>query len=222
MSEDATIATRSAPIQPGDLAPEFTLPAVERDGTVSLADYRGRSPLFLALFIGLWCPFCRRQIAQMGATEAKLKAVGVEALGIVATPPANARLYFKYRPTRLRLGADPALSTHRAYGVPKPAPTPEMMQAMASLRINPTGELPEALPIPEAAAAVGRFDNYTNTETDQADIDRQWPQLKAQFLIDRDGVVRWTNVECAREGLAGLGKFPTDTEIVTAALALSA
>ena len=26
----------------------------------SLADYRGRSPLFLALFIGLWCPFCRR------------------------------------------------------------------------------------------------------------------------------------------------------------------
>ena len=54
MSEDATIATRPAPIQPGDLAPEFTLPALERDGSVSLADYRGRSPLFLALFIGLW------------------------------------------------------------------------------------------------------------------------------------------------------------------------
>src|SRR5260370_22975469 len=56
MSEDATIAARPAPTQPGDLAPEFTLPALERDGSVSLADYRGRSPLFLALFIGLWCP----------------------------------------------------------------------------------------------------------------------------------------------------------------------
>src|SRR5258708_20566664 len=108
MSADSTIETRPSPIQPGDLAPEFTLPAVEREGTVSLADYRGRTPLF----IGLWCPFCRRQIAQMGATEGKLKAVGVEALGIVATPSANARLYFKYPPTRLRLGAHPELSTH--------------------------------------------------------------------------------------------------------------
>src|ERR1700737_5471650 len=33
MSADSTIETRPAPIQPGELAPEFTLPAVERDGT---------------------------------------------------------------------------------------------------------------------------------------------------------------------------------------------
>ncbi len=216
MSEDSTIATRPAPIQPGELAPEFTLPAVERDGTVSLADYRGRSPLFLALFIGLWCPFCRRAIAQMGATEGKLKAVGVEALSIVASRPENARLYFKYRPTRLRLAADPALSTHRAYGVPKPAATPELMEAMGSTRINPTGELPEPLPIPQAAVAIGQFDSYTNTPTDQAEMQRQWPQLKGQFLIDRDGIVRWANIECAVEGLAGVGKFPTDGEILAA------
>src|SRR4030081_1909048 len=111
MGEDATIATRQAPVQPGDLAPEFTVPAVDRDGGVSLADYRGRSPLSLALFIGPWCPFCRRAIAQMGTTEGKLKAVGVETLGIVASRPENARLYFKYRPTRLRLAAAPMLST---------------------------------------------------------------------------------------------------------------
>ena len=35
------------------------------------------------------------------------------------------------------------------------------------------------------------------TETDQADMERQWPQLKGQFLIDRDGIVRWANIECA-------------------------
>jgi len=208
------------PVAPGESAPDFTLPAADRPGTVSLADYRGRSPVFLALFIGLWCPFCRRSIAQMGKVESKLKVLGVEALGIVATAPENARLYFKFRPTRLRLASDPGLSTHRAYGLPKPASTPEFMKEMATVQINPNGEFPEPLPIMEAAMATGEKDGYTQTDTDRAELERQWPQLKGQFLIDRDGIVRWANVECATEGLAGVGKFPSDEEILTAARAL--
>jgi peroxiredoxin len=42
------------PVQPGEAAPDFEVPAVHREGTVSLADYRGRTPLFLALFRGLY------------------------------------------------------------------------------------------------------------------------------------------------------------------------
>ena len=105
---------------------------------------------------------------------------------------------------------------HRTYGVPKPTATPELMEQFASIRINPTGEFPEPLPIPQAAVAIGQFDRYTNTSADQADMERQWPQLKAQFLIDREGIVRWVNIECAVEGFAGVGKFPTDAEILTA------
>jgi peroxiredoxin len=208
------------PASPGEPAPDFTLPAVDRTETVSLGDYRGQSAVFLALFIGLWCPFCRRAIAQMGATEGKLKALGVETLGVVATPPENARLYFKFRPTRFRLAADPELSTHRAYGLPKPAATPELMEAIAATRINPYGEFPEPLPIMEAAVAIARQDGYTESETDKADMERQWPQLKGQFLIDRDGIIRWTRIECATEGLPGLGKFPSEQEILSAARAL--
>jgi peroxiredoxin len=208
------------PVAPGEAAPDFTLPAADRPETVSLADYRGRSPVFLALFIGLWCPFCRRSIAQMGKVESKLKALGVETLGVVATAPENARLYFKFRPTRLRLASDPELTTHRAYGLPKPASTPEFMQMLEKIRINPNGEFPEPLPIMEAAVATGTQDGYTGNDTDKAEMERQWPQLKGQFLIDRDGIVRWTNVECATEGLAGVGKFPSDEEILTAARAL--
>jgi peroxiredoxin len=206
-------------VAPGEPAPDFTLAAVDRQETVSLVDYRGKSPVFLGIFIGLWCPFCRRSIAQMGKTESKLKALGVETLGIVATAPENARLYFKFRPTRLRLAADPEMTTHRAYGLPKPASTPEFMKTLESTRINPTGELPEPLPIPEAAMAIAKLDGYTENQTDQTDMERQWPQLKGQFLIDRDGIVRWANIECA-EGFAGVGKFPSEEEILTAARAL--
>ncbi len=142
-------ATREmpSPVSPGALAPDFALAAVDGSGTISLQDYRGKNPLFLALFVGLWCPFCRRSIAEMAATEPTLKKQGVETLCIVATPPENARLYFKYRPTRLRLAADPELTTHRAYGVPKPVPTPELMTAIETVRINPDGVLPEPLPM---------------------------------------------------------------------------
>jgi peroxiredoxin len=208
------------PVAPGELAPDFTLPGVDRDEPVSLADYRGRSPVFLALLIGLWCPFCRRQIAQLGEMEGKLKAVGVESLGIVATAPENARLYFRFRPARLRLAADPELTTHRAFGVPKPEPTPEFMQAMETTRVNPFGNLPEPLPVVQAAAAIAKLDGYVENETDRADTQRQWPQLKAQYLIDRDGIVRWANIECATEGIAGIGKMPSVDDILTAARAL--
>jgi peroxiredoxin len=215
-----TISDLRAPVAPGEPAPDFILPAVDGSGTVSLADYRGKTPLFLALFVGLWCPFCRRAIAQVGTTEPALKALGVETLGIVATSSENARLYFRFRPTRFRLAADPALTTHRAFGVPKPSPTPELMTALGTTRINPDGILPEPLPITEAAAAVAKLDGYTESETDRTDMERQWPQLKGQFLIDRDGIVRWANIECATEGLAGIGKFPSTDELVTVARTL--
>ena len=208
------------PVAPGERAPDFSLPAVDRPEMISLADYRGRSPLFLALFIGLWCPFCRRSIAQMGATEPRLKAAGVETLGVVATTPDNARLYFKFRPTKLRLAADPELTIHRAYGLPKPTSTPEFMKALETTRINPTGEFAEPRPVMEIAAAISQADGYVENQVDKAEMDRQWPQLKGQFLIDRDGIVRWANVECATEGLPGIGKFPSPDEILAAARAL--
>jgi peroxiredoxin len=207
-------------VSPGEPAPNFALPAVDGTGTVSLEDYRGKSPLFLSLFVGLWCPFCRRAIAHLATTEPVLKASGVETLGIVATPPENACLYFKFRPTRLRLASDPELTTHRAYGVPKPVSTPEFMKALEIIRINPDGMFPEPLPITQAAAAIAKLDGYLENETDRGEMERQWPQLKGQFLIDRDGIVHWANIECATEGLAGVGKFPSVDEILTAARTL--
>jgi len=46
-------------------------------------------------------------MAQMAATSDQLRSLGVDSLAIVGTELDNARLYFKFRPSRLALGADP-------------------------------------------------------------------------------------------------------------------
>lgn len=212
---------RNTPVQAGEKAPDFSLPAVHQAGDVSLSDYRGKSPVLVAIFRGLFCPFCRRAIAQMSATSEKLRQAGVEPLAVVATDLDNARLYFKLRPSKMAIVSDPDCATHRAFGVPEPVLDAEQLQAVMSTPINPTGELPQALPIPEAGAALTRMDGYQDTPTDQRDRERHGMQLKGQFLIDRDGIVRWANIETAREGPAGLGKFPTEAELLDAVKALA-
>ena len=52
-------------------------------------------------------------------------------------------------------------------------------------------------------------------------MERQWPQLKGQFLIDRDGIVRWANIECAKEGFAGVGKPIPEEALLSAARTLT-
>ncbi len=40
--------------KPGEVAPDFSLPFASEDGQVSLAEYRGRSPLLLVLLRSIW------------------------------------------------------------------------------------------------------------------------------------------------------------------------
>ena len=151
----------------------------------------------------------------------KLKALGVETLGIVATTPGE-------RPALLQVPPDPPASGCRSRAhdasrvwLAEAGPDPGVHEdAGVCARINPTGEFPEPLPIPEAAAAISKLDGYTENQTDKAEMERQWPQLKGQFLIDRDGIVRWANIECATEGFAGVGKFPSTEDILAAVRAL--
>lgn len=210
------------PMAPGEPAPDFAVPAVHENRTIALADYRGRTPLLLGLFPGLYCPFCRRALAQMAATSDALKPLGVECLAVVGTELENARLYFRYRPTRLAIGADPQLETHRSFGVPRPDPTPELMEVVGTIRINPTGELPEPLRPDLAGLELNRLDGFQMTGTDEREYQSTFTQMKGQFLIDRGGVVRWVNIECGKEGLSGLGKFPTPEEMLAAARTVTA
>ena len=124
------------------------------------------------------------------------------------------------QPTKVALAADPELTTHRSYGLPKPDLTPEFMEHFEAARVDPTGELPEPAPIEAAIGALDGIDGFQSTETDRADQNKQFPQLKGQFLLDRNGIVRWVNVEGAVEGANGIGRFPSDEDFLAAVRAL--
>ena len=52
------MADLGPPLGPGDRAPDFDLPAADRDGRLSLSDHYRRGPVLL-LLRGLYCAFCR-------------------------------------------------------------------------------------------------------------------------------------------------------------------
>jgi len=204
-------------LQLGEPAPDFTLPSVQGTGTVSLSDYHGRSPLLLAFFRGIYCPFCRRQIAKLGLSHDKLRAAGVATLAVVASNLERTRLYFRYRPTKVPLAVDPAMNTHRAFGVRKFPVTPELTQALETFRIDVGGELPEPLSVHDAAVALNNKDRFEYVPSDKQEIEEQFPTDTGQFLVDPEGIVRWIHLESAGEGLAGMGKFPSEDELLTLA-----
>ncbi len=217
------------PLRPGDPAPDFALSAVNREGQISLDDYRGRTPVLVALFRGLHCPFCRRHVVQLGTTQDKLKEMGVETVAVVNTPPERARLYFKYRPAKVLLGADPEAATHQAFRLPAGAfveeesatswPLSVTMGQFQAVRVNPTGELPEPQNPFEAMVTLNKKDGFEVTEVDQQVAAAHGTQLGGHFLIDREGIIRWGHVE-AGERAGDLGKFPSDEEILRAARTL--
>jgi hypothetical protein len=154
-------------------------------------------------------------------TAEKLGELSVQSLVIVATGTERARLYFRFRPPRCPVGADPDLVTHKAYGVPQTAKTPEITKIIHSRWTDLARELQLQVPAGQLYEALNRRDGFAPAETDAADRERHQVQFVGQFLVDRDGIVRWIGIECAQEGVAGLDKFPTEEEVLAAARLLS-
>jgi peroxiredoxin len=210
-------------VQPGQEAPDFLLPLVSEDGQVALDDYRGRSPLILALLRSLWCPFCRRRVTQLAETRQKLEKAGVELLAVTEGRTEPLRKYFRVRPLRLRVaaGADPEAHIYRAYGVPMPASTQEYKELRATVRINPTGEAPEPMSLDAVQTWLREHDRFGQIPEDQLDQLRSnrpdFTNIHAgHFLIDRAGVVRWVHIETPIDNLSRYGIFPTDDELLAA------
>jgi peroxiredoxin len=221
-----------SPIAAGERAPELVLPAVNREGDVSLAGFRGQRAVMIGFFRGLHGPVCRRQIAQLGAARPTLLEHGAETLAVVNTPLDNARLYFRHRPTTLTVLSDPDCASHRAFGVPEigflapgdPSaprwPSKSTVELFAAARINPTGELDAPAQPMEANEILNAKDGFQLTEADRGIVASHGTQLTAHFLIDREGIVRWCWVE-APNSPSELCRFPDLNDMLAQVRALS-
>ncbi|WP_342238865.1 peroxiredoxin-like family protein [Inquilinus sp. OTU3971] len=212
-------------LQPGDVAPNVVLDAITREGKVAVDDYRGRTPVLIGIFRGLHCPYCRRHIAAMAQLEPALREKGIDMLTVVNTPIERARLYFRYRPIpNLLAAADPDRASHRAFGLPNVEftqdesdwPRKVAMSQMMSMKINVTGELPEPLDPMAAAAALNKMDGYEITDADQQMQATGMGQLVGEFLLDREGIIRWSFTEVA-DGGKNLFGAPTPQDLMSAA-----
>ena len=215
------------PLQPGELAPAFALPAANLEGMISLDSLRGH-PFLIGFYRGLHCPFCRRQVLQLGSVEPPLRAMGVETLAVINTPVDHASLYFRYRPTPVTLLCDPDCLTHQAFGVPHLEFQPDgdngqpewpyraSMAEFVAARINPTGELPAPTQPMEANAALNAKDGFEPDEIDSAIFASHGTQLVGHFLVDGAGMVRWVQIE-AVDGPNSISIFPNAKQIIAAA-----
>lgn len=194
---DSDAGERPLTLRPGDRAPDVTLPAADREGVVSLTDYLDKQPVLLALFRGLSCPFCRRQMSQLAVSAEKLERHGVATLAVVATAPERARVYYRFHPPRFRVAADPDLRTHRAYGLPRVPKTPAVRQTVEAAAAQMARDLGIATLPGQASAAIQRFDGFEPVESDWQEEarDRDQAIVIGQFLVDRHGIVRWMHRE---------------------------
>lgn len=199
-------------LRPGDRAPDLALPSATDGGTVALAEHLERSPVLLALFRGLYCPFCRRQVVSLGLTAERLRAVGVGLVGVLAAPAEPARHYFRHRRPRYPLAADPELVSHRAFGVPQAPLTGPVLEA-ATARVDGLAREAGLLVPPGGGWAALDREDGVRSEDFAGDLERRQAQLVAQFFIDRGRVIRWVNLET----LETLGRFPSETELLSVA-----
>ena len=212
-------------LQPGDVAPNVVLDAITRQGKVAVDDYRGRTPVLIGIFRGLHCPYCRRHIAALAQLEPALREKGVDMLTVVNTPIERARLYFRYRPLpNFLAAADPERESHRAFGLPNLEftqdesewPRKVAISQLMSMKLNITGELPEPLDPMAAAEALNKKDGYEITEADKQMAATGTGQLVGQFLLDREGIIRWSFTEVPEGGKHMFGA-PTPQDVMSAA-----
>ena len=212
------------PLQPGDRAPNVVLDAITQEGKIALDDFRGQKPVLVGLFRGLHCPFCRRHIAAQAQLDPELRQKGVESLTVVNTPIDRARLYFRYHPMpNLLAAADPERASHRAFGLPNLEftenetswPHKVSMADVVSMRIEIPGELPGPMDPLAAAEFLDTKDNYEMTEADQQMAATGHGQLVGQFLLDRQGIVRWSFTEVPEGGRYMFGA-PSPQELMSA------
>jgi len=164
----------------GTRAPSFRLLSGQGP-EVGLDDYRGRRHALVWFTKGIACPFCRRQMAQIGKLHPRLCELAAEVLLVAPTRPEHARLYLGRFPVPYPYLCDPGYRVRRAWGL-------EVRESIGDyLRMFRAGRALQRADVPEPGDVAIRPGP------------REVPVLltdedAGMFLVDREGIVRWSEV----------------------------
>ena len=190
----ATASTASPQTQyVGRAAPEFRL-ASAQGGELGPQDFRGAKHVVLWFSKGLFCPFCRRNMAQLGLRYPEIQAMQAEVLQVTHNTLEEAHGYLKHYPMKFPYLCDAERVVHDRYGV-----------GLTGIALGGF--------LASGAAVVADF--VLKGETTPAPIPytkRYAGQDAAQavFILDRDGIVR------AEHRLGPNAPLPSAAELISA------
>lgn len=175
-------------LEVGTPAPNFRL-ASAQGGEIALEDYRGQRNVVLWLSRGLYCPFCRRYMAQLHLGYKEIQEREAEILEVTYSTPEEARLYFQQYQLRFPYLCDPEWAVFRLYGL---STIRKGVGAMAAtMAVSIATEMSDRLFRGERSASPAPYmKRYGSTDMEQA-----------VFIIDKSGVIRYV---CTTSSFGGL------------------
>ncbi len=100
-------------LEPGDVAPDFTLPD-DTGAEVSLSSLRGRK-VIVYFYPAAMTPGCTKQACDFTDSIDSLKAAGYEVIGVSKDKPAKLARFRERDGLTITLASDEDLSVHKAY-----------------------------------------------------------------------------------------------------------
>ena len=160
----------------GRAAPEFRL-ATAQGGELGPQDLRGSKRVVLWFSKGLFCPFCRRNMAQLALRYPEIQALDTEVLQLTHNTLDEARGYLKHYPIKMPYLCDAERTAHDQYAVDMiPFKLENVGGFAASVAAVVTDLVTKGEPTPPP---IPYFKRYAGKDSAQA-----------VFILDREGVVR--------------------------------
>jgi peroxiredoxin Q/BCP len=101
-------------LEPGDAAPDFTLPDAEGEN-ISLESFRGKR-VILYFYPAAMTPGCTKQACDFRDSLDGLTAAGITVLGVSKDSPQKLTKFVQRDALTFPLLSDPDLAVHQAYG----------------------------------------------------------------------------------------------------------
>jgi len=177
----------------GRAAPEFRL-ASAQGGQAGPQDFRGAKRVVLWFSKGLFCPFCRRNMAQLGLRYPEIQALDAEVLQVTHNTLDEARGYLKHYPMKFPYLCDAERVAHDQYRVEQLGFNLGGNAASVAAVVVDLVTKGEKTPPP-----IPYFKRYAGKDSAQA-----------VFVLDREGVVR------AEHRLGPNAPLPSASDLISA------